>query len=66
MDLDPLQRREVIMDCLSLTRALCNPADDIAWLAILRAPWCGLSLLDLQQLVDDPVNEQLNAKPSLD
>ena len=66
VDLDPLQRREVIMDCLSLTRALCNPADDIAWLAILRAPWCGLSLADLQQLVDDPVNEKPNAKSSLD
>ena len=65
VDLDPLQRREVIMDCVSLTRALCNPADDIAWLAILRAPWCGLSLLDLQQLVDDPSTEEVRAKPSL-
>ncbi|MDG1292498.1 MAG: UvrD-helicase domain-containing protein, partial [Pseudomonadales bacterium] len=66
VDLDPLQRREVIMDCLSLTRALCNPADNIAWLAILRAPWCGLSLLDLQQLIDNSVNEGASGKPSLD
>ncbi len=65
VDLDPLQRREVIMDCVSLTRALCNPADDIAWLAILRAPWCGLSLLDLQQLVDDPANKEKTSKPCL-
>jgi ATP-dependent helicase/nuclease subunit A len=65
VDLDPLQRREVIMDCLSLTRALCNPADDIAWLAVLRAPWCGLSLLDLQQLVDAPLDEEQRSKPCL-
>ena len=66
VDLDPLQRREVIMDCLSLTRAFCNPADDIAWLAVLRAPWCGLTLVDLQQLVDfDHGSTKPNAKPSL-
>ena len=68
VDLDPLQRREVIMDCLSLTRALCNPADDIAWLAVLRAPWCGLSLVDLQQLVNvnySNPHKQGSNKPSL-
>lgn len=57
VDIDPLKNREVILDCLSLSRALYNPADSIAWLAVLRAPWCGLSLVDLQRLADLNVSE---------
>jgi len=46
-DIDSLASSSVIMDLLSLVRALLNPADRVAWLAILRAPWCGLTLDDL-------------------
>lgn len=52
IDLDPLKDREVIHDCLSMTKAMLNPADTVAWLAILRGPWCGLTLADLQMLAD--------------
>ena len=52
VDLDPLKDREVIRDCLSLTKAMLNPADMMAWLAIFRGPWCGLTLADLQILAD--------------
>ena len=47
VELEGLHDRLATRDLLSLARALAQPADRLAWLSILRAPWCGLPLADL-------------------
>ncbi len=56
-DIDSLSQRMAIIDLTSLTRALLDPSDRIAWLAILRAPWCGLDLIDLHKIVNADLKE---------
>lgn len=46
-DLDSLADSPLIADLLTLCRALASDADRLAWMALLRAPWCGLQLADL-------------------
>ena len=52
-DIFPLKGRPVVKDLLSLARALLNLADRTSWFAILRAPWCGLTLDDLLVVAAD-------------
>ena len=73
VDLEPLAERPEVLDALALARALMNPEDRVAWLGVLRAPWCGLSLKDLHTLCGDddpallrtPIPQLLNARRSL-
>ncbi|MBN8431434.1 UvrD-helicase domain-containing protein [Microbulbifer salipaludis] len=56
-DLAPLASKMVVLDLLSLTRALQDPSDRTSWLAVLRAPWCGLALPDLFTLANFDAGE---------
>ncbi len=52
VDIELLHHKPVVQDLLALTRVLMNPSDQIAWFALLRAPWCGLLLSDLNALAE--------------
>ncbi len=70
VEIEALSHRPVIQDLLALTRALHDIGDRISWLAVLRSPWCGLSLADLHTLVaedrDRPVLSLLGDTSRLD
>ena len=62
VDLEKLAARPEVLDVLALARALLNPLDRVAWLGVLRAPWCGLALNDLHVLTSAD-NARLLVKP---
>ncbi|MGP8252639.1 MAG: UvrD-helicase domain-containing protein [Terracidiphilus sp.] len=73
VDLVQLKDRPEVMDALALGRALMNGEDRLAWLGVLRAPWCGLALEDLhaltsgddEALIHRPVPELMKERANL-
>ncbi len=53
VDIEGLAERQHVQDLLTLFHALSHLADRVHWLALLRAPWCGLGLSDLHALAGD-------------
>ncbi len=53
VEIEQLDGRQHIQDLLTLFNALSHRADRVHWLAVLRAPWCGLTLADLHKLAAD-------------
>jgi ATP-dependent exoDNAse (exonuclease V) beta subunit len=51
VDLQPLSAVPAVQDLHALCAALLHPLDRVSWLALLRAPWCGLTLDDLDALI---------------
>jgi len=51
IDIQPLDELPAVIDVLTLCKAICREDDRVAWLSLLRGPWCGLSLYDIKQLV---------------
>ena len=58
VDLVPLAERPIVRDLVQLGCALHDLADRSAWLAVLRAPWCGARLATLTAL-SGPKDPQL-------
>ncbi len=53
IEIDSVAEVQVGQDLIGLTRALSHLGDRIAWLGVLRAPWCGLGWRDLDALCGD-------------
>jgi len=63
VDIQPLKEQQAVIDVLALCKALSRKDDRVAWLSLLRGPWCGLTLSEIKRLVGRPdltVWEQLH------
>ncbi len=62
VDIKPLSEGQAVIDIMSLCKAICREDDRVSWLALLRGPWCGLSLAEIKDLTaqqDQTIWQQL-------
>ncbi len=57
VEIELLAKLPHLQDLWSLTQALLLPANRLAWLALLRSPFCGLSLVDLHCIANFAKNK---------
>jgi len=55
VDVESLADRMAVRDVVALACALLHSGDRTAWLSVLRAPWCGVALADLEVIADAAV-----------
>lgn len=65
VELETLSSTPVVRDLLALSHALLNSQDHIAWLSVLRAPWCGLSLQALEDIANAKIEDPYVRPPVL-
>lgn len=59
VDIEPLAESQIIIDLLALYHVCISPRNKTAWFALLRGPWCGLKLTELELFAnahDHPVH----------
>ena len=64
VDIQPLKETPAVLDVVALCKAICRLDDRVAWLALLRGPWCGLTLAEIKLLAGQaglPIWQQLNS-----
>ncbi|MDF1826949.1 MAG: UvrD-helicase domain-containing protein [Legionellaceae bacterium] len=59
LDTDLTITRPHVQDVWSLTQALLMPANRLAWLSVLRSPWCGLTLTDIHRIATYDVKQPI-------
>ena len=50
VDIRPLHEQQTIKDVVALAQAIAQDDAKLAWLALLRGPWCGLTLSEISQI----------------
>lgn len=61
-DIDPLANTPAVSHAISLTRAVWHPADRLHWVALLRAPFVGLSWADCHALIQGHLSTSIPAR----
>ncbi len=56
VEIEKLIHSSAVRDLFALTKATFQLGDRVAWLSILRAPWCGLTLNDLFIIANAYIN----------